>query len=135
MPEVVRRLPERQWNLPDLQAYIEAGRATTFQVLETEAPADSITDSFSSVREGETLDEEQLALERLMLGLRTSAGLTESFLRAHCDPEALSNALDSGHLVPSDPALGACDVAAKGSYLRIPERHFFISDAIIADLA
>ena len=134
--------PVRQWNQPDLQAYIEAGRAATFQVPGTEVPADSITDSFSRVREGETLDEEQLALERLMLGLRTSAGLPESFLRAHCDPEALADALATGLLVPSDPALGVsadpalrvCGVAAKEPYLRIPERHFFISDAIIADL-
>ena len=136
------RSPVRQWNQPDLQAYIEAGRAATFQVPGTEVPADSITDSFSRVREGETLDEEQLALERLMLGLRTSAGLPESFLRAHCDPEALADALATGLLVPSDPALGVsadpalrvCGVAAKEPYLRIPERHFFISDAIIADL-
>ena len=143
MPEVVRRLPERQWNLPDLQAYIEAGRAATFQVPGTEVPADSITDSFSRVREGETLDEEQLALERLMLGLRTSAGVPESFLRANCNPEALADALATGLLVPSDPVLGVsadssfcvCGVAAKEPYLRIPERHFFISDAIIADLA
>ena len=135
MPEVVRRLPERQWNLPDLQAYIEAGRAATFQVPGTEVPADSITDSFSRVREGETLDEEQLALERLMLGLRTSAGVPESFIRSHCDSQAIVHALAAGHLELADSVLPAADIAAQEPYLRIPERHFFISDAIIADLA
>ena len=119
-------LPLRQWNQQNLQAYIEAGRMA----------------SFCAVREGETLDEEQLAMERLMLGLRTSVGLPESFLRAHCDPEALADTLATGLLVPSDPVLGdsadpplrVCGVAAKEPYLRIPERHFFISDSIIADL-
>ena len=99
--------PVRQWNHPDLQAYIAA-------------------ESFESVRDGEILDSDQLVLEHLMLGLRTSAGLPESFLRTHCDPEALSHALASGHLVPSE---------SQEQYLRIPEHHFFISDAIIADLA
>ena len=120
-------LPVRQWNQQNLQAYIEAGRMA----------------SFCAVREGETLDEEQLALEHLMLGLRTSAGLPESFLRANCNPEALADALATGLLVPSDPVLGVsaypalrvCGVAAKEPYLRIPEHHFFISDAIIAELA
>ena len=140
MPEVVRRLPERQWNLPDLQAYIEAGKSALVQ---SGAADPASCDPFASVREGETLDEEQLALERLMLGLRTSAGLPESFLRANCNPEALADALATGLLVPSDPVLGVsadpsfcvCGVAAKEPYLRIPEHHFFISDSIIAEIA
>ena len=105
--------PVRQWNRPDLNAYILAGR----------------TGDFSSVREGETLDDEQLVLERLMLGLRTSAGVPESFLRSSCDPEALSNALAAGHLASADTS------ALQEPYLRIPEHHFFISDSIIAELA
>ena len=108
----------RQWNKPDLHAYIEASRSG----------------DFSLVRDGETLDSDQLTLERIMLGLRTSEGLPESFLRANCDPESLARALAAGHLVDS------LSVAAKPSFiaseinLRIPEHHFFISDSIIADL-
>ena len=132
MPEVVRRLPERQWNLPDLQAYIEAGKSALVQ---SGAADPASCDPFASVREGETLDEEQLALERLMLGLRTSAGVPESFIRSHCDSQAIAHALAAGHLELADSALPAADIAAQEPYLRIPERHFFISDAIIADLA
>ena len=132
MPEVVRRLPERQWNLPDLQAYIEAGKSALVQ---SGAADPASCDPFASVREGETLDEEQLALERLMLGLRTSAGVPESFIRSHCDSQAIAHALAAGHLELADSVLPAADIAAQEPYLRIPERHFFISDAIIADLA
>ena len=132
MPEVVRRLPKRQWNLPDLQAYIEAGKSALVQ---SGAADPASCDPFASVREGETLDEEQFALERLMLGLRTSAGVPESFIRSHCDSQAIVHALAAGHLELADSVLPAADIAAQEPYLRIPERHFFISDAIIADLA
>ena len=59
----------------------------------------------------------------MMLGLRTSAGLPAAWLRTHCAPAALSRALSLGHLTP-----------VSDSHLRIPERHFFISDAIISAL-
>ncbi len=94
----------RQWNKPDLQAYM--------------------TDP-SSVREHEVLTEDQLILERVMLSLRTSAGIPADFLRAHCDPQALSRALSAGHLCPS---------SAPDPRLRIPESRFFISDSIISEL-
>ena len=121
----------RQWNLSDLQAYLAAG----------------CSGDFSSVQEGESLDADQLIIERLMLGLRTSAGLPESFLHAHCNPSALTRALSAGHLVAVDSApLGDCGSKASNghltgsnrslpeSYLRIPESQFFISDSIIASL-
>ncbi len=92
----------RQWNKPDLQTYM----------------ADP-----ASVREHETLTADQLALERIMLSLRTAQGAPAPFLAAHCDPHALHRALASGHLVP-----------AETSHLRIPESRFFISDSIISDL-
>ncbi len=115
----------RQWNRPDLKAYI--------------------SDSSSTV-EYESLTPDQLVLERVMLGLRTAAGLPAAYLTAHCDPAALSRALASGHLVPSPvPALhGPADLSAlphanpphsdAGPRLRIPESRFFISDSIIAEL-
>ena len=96
----------RRWNLPDLKAYLAAAQGG----------------DFTSVQEGETLDADQLTLERIMLGLRTSNGLPESYLRANCDPSALSRALAAGHLV------------SIGLNLRIPESNFFISDSIIASL-
>ena len=96
----------RTWNRPDLQSYLSAAKAG----------------DFSTVCDGETLDSDQLALERMMLGLRTSTGLPESYLRAKCDPSALSRALAAGHLV------------SVGPNLRIPESNFFISDSIISSL-
>lgn len=96
----------RQWNSPDLNAYLEAFRQG----------------NFSAVREGEALSPDQLTLEHVMLGLRTSAGLPADYLRAHCSPSALSSALSCGHLV------------SDGTCIRIPESHFFISDAIISSI-
>ena len=122
----------RQWNLQDLQAYLQAWKSA--HDYESGVLADLPSDHFVGVRESEILDEEQLVMERLMLGLRTSAGLPESFLREYCDPEALSQAIATGHLVPADDELVSSDSAMREPHLRIPERHFFISDAIIADL-
>ncbi len=92
----------RRWNKPDLQAYI----------------ADA-----SSVMEHESLTQEQLVLERIMLALRTSEGIPAAFLRTHCDPSVLEHAVASGNLVPVLP-----------DNLRIPESRFFISDSIISEL-
>lgn len=90
----------RRWNRPDLQAYI----------------ADPL-----SVQEHEELDGQQLALEKIMLGLRTSQGIDGAFLHEHCDADALADALATGNLV----------VVENGN-IRIPENRFFISDNIIS---
>ena len=96
---------ERRWNREDLAAYIKEPL---------------------SVQDGETLTEEQVALEKIMLGLRTSLGVRESYLRAHCDKAELEKTLRSGNLEPIFVE-GHCS-------LRIPENRFFISDAIICSL-
>ena len=92
----------RSWNRPDLQAY-------------TADPA--------SVREYETLNEEQLVIEKIMLALRTDEGISASFLEEHCDPASLARALNSGSLVYMD-----------NGNVRIPENRFFISDGIISEI-
>ena len=126
-PKGVEKSSRRTWNLPDLQTYLDAFRHG----------------DFSSVREGETLTMDQLTLEHIMLGLRTSSGLPASYLRTHCAPAALSRALSLGHLVPVPESVASLAPAASheslislpaGCHLRIPERHFFISDAIISAL-
>jgi len=94
----------RQWNKDSLKEYLDAWR----------------TEDFSAVREGELLDQGQLALEKVMLGLRTSAGLPETVLRECCCGSAVDQALASGDLVRLD-----------GRYVRIPENKFFVSDNII----
>lgn len=102
--------PQRQWNLQDLHSYIN-------------------TSDFSQVRESESLTSDQLVLERIMLALRTSDGISEAWLRSHCDDEALDNALAAGDLITveaSDPS---------DRRIRIPESRFFISDSIISELA
>ena len=98
----------RRWNNPDLAAYIEAGKSG----------------DFSTVQGGEELTQEQLDLERLMLGLRTSRGLPMSFVEEFCSNESIRLALDKGHLQ-----------VLENSSVRIPEDKFFISDAIITDLS
>ena len=126
-PKGVEKSFRRIWNLPDLQTYLDA----------------FCHGDFSSVREGETLTMGQLTLEHIMLGLRTSSGLPASYLRTHCTPAALSRALSLGHLVPVPESVASLAPEAShesltslpaGCHLRIPERHFFISDAIISAL-
>ena len=102
------RMSERKWNNPSLSAYIEAGKSG----------------DFTFVQEGEELTAEQLGLERLMLGLRTSNGLPSDFLEAFCGKESICNAIEEGHLL----------LLADG-YIRIPEEKFFISDSIITNLS
>ena len=92
----------RQWNNPDLQAYI----------------SDPL-----SVQEHEDLDAEQLVIEKIMLALRTSAGISEAYLREYADKDALEMALKCADLVP-----------AGSGKLRIPENRFFVSDNIISKL-
>lgn len=70
----------------------------------------------------EYLTDSQMAMERIMLSLRTDRGISEKFLRQHSRLGAVDAALEAGWLVP----------CPKG--LRIPEDHFFVSDNIISDL-
>ena len=98
---------KRQWNKDSLSAYIQAGK----------------DGDFSKVQEGEALDEEQITMERIMLGLRTAAGVPEDYLRENCGNAAVEDALSCGNLV---------DVG--GNCLRIPEGRFFISDNIISSI-
>lgn len=101
----------RMWNNPDLNAYVGAA-------------------SFADVRGFEELTSEQLALEHIMLALRTSEGIDAAFLHAHADKEALARALSSGDLAGVSGNLQK----APGGRLRIPESRFFVSDAIISEL-
>ena len=96
----------RFWNNPSLESYVQAA-----------AEGD-----FAAVRGFEDLTDEQVVLERVMLGLRTCDGVEADFLHAHCSALGLASAISAGDLVPS------------GSCLRIPESRFFISDAIISEL-
>ena len=92
----------RQWNKDDLAAYI----------------ADP-----SGCIGYEELDEEQVVMEKIMLGLRTADGIDEGWLAGHCEKEALARALAGGSLIRSGDGR-----------VRIPEDRFFVSDAIIAEL-
>ena len=97
----------RQWNDPDLAAYLKAFQSS----------------DFGPVVGSEILTGEQLRMERVMLGLRTSRGLPEDVMRECCDAFSLERALAAGDLVP----------ASEGGF-RIPEDRFFVSDAIITEL-
>ena len=98
---------KRLWNADDLSAYLKAGS----------------NGDFSEIRGSETLDQEQKKIEKIMLGLRTAAGVEEDFLRDSCTGAVLAEALANGNL----EALG-------NGMVRIPEDRFFISDNIISSI-
>ena len=74
-------------------------------------------------RESEKLTEEQMAMERIMLALRTSGGIPEEELRRKSRAGAVDAMLSEGNLV-----------RLAGGNVRIPESRFFVSDAIISDI-
>ena len=92
----------RMWNKPDLKGYI----------------ADPC-----GIQEHEVLDDEQLVLEKVMLALRTSEGISEKYLYEHCDSPAVNRAFAAGDLAHT----------ASGN-VRIPENRFFVSDSIISEI-
>lgn len=98
---------KRLWNADDLSAYLKAGS----------------NGDFSEIRGSETLDQEQKKIEKIMLGLRTAAGVEEEFLRDSCTGAVLAEALANGNL----ESLG-------NGMVRIPEDRFFISDNIISSI-
>lgn len=124
-------LPEggwrRSWNKPDLALYFETyapgcGRHRDFEA------------KLEALRGSETLSPEQIAIENVMLGLRTSGGCLLSELEEICDRQALRKAVADGHLVPVGGAEAADNPETPEPYYRIPEKYFFISDNIISGL-
>ena len=95
------------WNAESLESYLKAGESR----------------DFSAIQDGELLDNNQLVMEKVMLGLRTSSGVSEDFLRANCSADAVDEALGCGNLVK-----------ISGNRVRIPENRFFISDNIISEI-
>ncbi len=78
-------------------------------------------------REEEILSPEDIQVERIMLPLRTDAGLPESELRSLAGDAPVDRLLSEGALEIFYPE------RSEGS-VRIPEDHFFVSDDIIRDL-
>ncbi len=107
----------RRWNRPDLKAYLKAAE----------------TGDWNSVTESETLTPEQIREERIMLSLRTSAGLDPAEL-----PQAkVAAMLKNGSLAPVEDKAGQSTEARQSRpchRVRIPEDKFFISDSIISSL-
>ena len=97
----------RCWNNQNLTAYIQAAERGDFK----------------DVTGSEVLDDEQMVLEKIMLGLRTSEGVEADYLMDYGNKAAVRAELDSGNLC----------MTAEGR-IRIPESHFFVSDNIIASL-
>ncbi len=132
-------LRTRRWNRPDLDTYLKkylghkyedfvpktANQCAVAGVMEGSTTVENPPIESVDVLDFETLTNAELANEKVMLSLRTAAGLELDSL----DPEhlaairpTLDRMLQEGRLVPTK----------KG--LRIPADHFFVSDSIIADL-
>lgn len=99
--------PFRSWNEGDLKKYLHA----------------AVNADFAQIRGGEVLTAEQIDMEKIMLGLRTSCGVDRAFLQRCCQEDILKAALADGRLTETSDGR-----------LRIPESLFFVSDAIILDL-
>ena len=97
----------RQWNEPDLKGFLAAAQ----------------NGNFADVQGSETLDQEQLIMEKVMLGLRTAAGVPGVYLREHCQKTELEDAFRCLNLV-----------TLENGTVRIPENRFFVSDNIIAGI-
>ena len=97
----------RSWNIDDIDSYLEAASRG----------------DFTSVCEREVLTREQLEMEKIMLALRTSAGISEDFLISAVTDKIVRQAVAVGDLV-----------RLPDGCLRIPEERFFISDSIISSL-
>ncbi len=81
------------------------------------------SDSLSGwTRSSETLDQEAVRLERIMLPLRTSEGLPSMELRTLADPSIVDRLLEEAALAESE------------GRIHIPENRFFVSDEIIREL-
>ena len=97
----------RKWNEPDLVSYEKA----------------MSSGEISLVQGGETLDGEQIAMERIMLALRTSDGVSERYLLDNCMSSKVEEAIESGNLVKTGHGM-----------IRIPEEKFFVSDGTISSI-
>ena len=115
----------RRWNNPDTAAYIAAAMA------DTPSSAD-----FSPVRGSETLTQEQILEEKIMLGLRTSGGVDADLLIGSAGREKVVDYIDRGLLCRLyESSLPASSLWPSAAYrIRIPESRWFISDSIIAEL-
>ena len=97
----------RKWNEPDLVSYENA----------------MSSGDISLVQGGEILDREQIAIEKIMLALRTSDGVPERYLWDNCLASKVEGALASGNLI-----------RAGHDMIRIPEEKFFVSDGVISSI-
>ena len=92
-------------------------------------------------REEEVLTPEDIRVERIMLPLRTDAGLPEDELRSLAGDAPVDRLLsegalwfDSAHQPAQVPEQNQIPVPERSRRIRIPEDHFFTSDDIIRQL-
>ena len=123
----------RSWNPADTEAYIRYWMRYPVGAGYDDVEADHPGAGYDDVETGqlddgapgfEVLTPEQQAMERVMLALRTADGLSEAELRRLCGDARVDALLRQTYLEKS----------RINANLRIPERHGFISDTIIAEL-
>ena len=99
----------RSWNGEDIPRRLDDGNLQAY------------------AREEEILSPEDIRIERIMLPLRTDAGLPEAELRSLAGDVPVDRLISEGALVP-------CRSERNEVFLRIPEDRFFVSDEIIREL-
>lgn len=146
----------RQWNNPNLATYIDVLSKIDVESLNWKSQkshcsestdfsgitmAESAVDAISGM---EVLDKEQIAIEKIMLALRTDSGIDLSYLSSKVGQGKLQDLMEAGLLVlvqPSSAVPNDCrngsqslDIGTLKERVRIPEDKFFISDSIISSL-
>ncbi len=120
----------RVFNTPNLEDYINKCK----QIGNKEADPNTLTDLnqiflFAPIEGSEELDENKRKIERIMLSLRTSAGLD---IKAYNEEFSCDFLHEKSEIIDNLKKLGA--IEENGQTLRITDDFFYLSNAIIEEL-
>ena len=115
----------RSWNAPDVETYVRYWFSDVQQEVEGHGYAggagNCVSGGIHAVSGCETLTDEDVLVEKIMLGLRRTSGLLLSDV-PELDQETVCRLLSAGSLIK------------ESGYIRIPAERLFISDSIIRSL-
>lgn len=115
----------RSWNAPDVETYVRYWLSDVQQEVEGHGYAggagDCVSGGIHAVSGCETLTDEDVLVEKIMLGLRRTSGLLLSDV-PELSHDTVGRLVSSGSLIED------------GGRIRIPSSRMFISDSVIRDL-